>query len=471
MSKLQQSDLILAGRYVDGDLSAQEATATKSRIASDADFAAAVEQIRNQSSLLSELPKFQPADDLADRTLDASMDQVQAIMGAWPVEIENETTVAAKSTPAQSFDWKSTAALVASLASVIMLGVILSQGSQSNEPDVAMNEVSTPSVAKGADRDTDAMQKSFVASDQIGDMVAAEEQLPGLDEATESFADQTQSKALASRIQTPTEGALSGTPMKRARAPQQSKAQLLANNASSPVEQIWCVSQDRTASRNAVSDILQSNRIDVQREDQSNRTPLATDAVEAFYVAATPKQMKLAMSQISSNADIEMIQLPNGVNSPIADAIQKQFAQSEPVMSESIQSVDPALPANILPPATHALAQQLVSNALPRSMQPTGPVPEILKSGTPIDGLAQTDAADQAMQPDRAAAMQSAAPGGGGFSGPGVVEAEADIAPIQQRQTVSPSSQEVELDKYLDDSDQQLRQYLILVRNGEEEKK
>jgi len=86
MSNLPQSDLILAGRFVDGDLPAHEATQAEARIVKDATFAAAVEQIRNQSFLLGKLPKFKPSDDLADRTLQASLDQVKAIMGAWPIE-------------------------------------------------------------------------------------------------------------------------------------------------------------------------------------------------------------------------------------------------------------------------------------------------------------------------------------------------------------------------------------------------
>ena len=62
MSNLSQSDLILAGRFVDGDLPAHEAAQAKARVAKDASFAAAVEQIRDQSSLLERLPKFKPSD-------------------------------------------------------------------------------------------------------------------------------------------------------------------------------------------------------------------------------------------------------------------------------------------------------------------------------------------------------------------------------------------------------------------------
>ena len=47
MSNLSQSDLILAGRFVDGDLPAHDAAQAEARIAKDADFAAAVEQIRD----------------------------------------------------------------------------------------------------------------------------------------------------------------------------------------------------------------------------------------------------------------------------------------------------------------------------------------------------------------------------------------------------------------------------------------
>jgi Tfp pilus assembly protein PilN len=64
--------------------------------------------------------------------------------------------------------------------------------------------------------------------------------------------------------------------------------------------------------------------------------------------------------------------------------------------------------------------------------------------------------------------------GGAGMGG-ALAEADEEMADVvqaeSQRQTFAAPQQSAEFDKYLDDSDQQLRQYLILVRGGEAEKK
>jgi hypothetical protein len=157
------------------------------------------------------------------------------------------------------------------------------------------------------------------------------------------------------------------------------------------------------------------------------------------------------------------------------------------------QQIDPSLPERLQQPATNALAQQLVSNSLPRSMPssvPAGPAPPILKSGTPIEGLGggpgksgpgTTGVVDLAMSSrSKKAAVPSASPApneGGGFGGMGGSLAEADeemadtIQAESQQRTFAVPQQLAEFDKYLDDSDQQLRQYLILVRSGEAGKK
>ena len=504
MSNLQQSDLILAGRYVDGDLSAHEVAAAESRIATDADFAAAVEQIRQQSSLMKGLPKFKPTDDLADRTLQASMDQVKAFMGAWPVESSEEsvTSTPSKTQPSSDgVDWKSTAALVASLAGMFLIGTMIWQSWNGSESNIAMNEAPAPTVSAKAGPDVASKpssdQQSFDAAAQ--DVVGAEESVGSLAKQVSKDAEPFNegagpSQAIASRNRVPEISGFSGTPMKTP-APAADLAANVVNNKSAPVEQIWCVSQDRTAARNSVSKILQLNRIEVQLDPQKQAPPATPDAVEAFYVAATPGQMKLAMSQLSNNADIEMIQLPGGDNSPIADAIQQQFAQSGPAMvaKGDQQQIDPSLPERLQQPATNALAQQLVSNSLPRSMPssvPAGPAPPILKSGTPIEGLGggpgksgpgTTGVVDLAMSSrSKKAAVPSASPApneGGGFGGMGGSLAEADeemadtIQAESQQRTFAVPQQLAEFDKYLDDSDQQLRQYLILVRSGEAGKK
>ena len=494
MSNLQQSDLILAGRYVDGDLSAQEVAAAESRIASDRDFATAVEQIRKQSSLISGLPKFKPVDDLADRTLQASMDQVKAIMGAWPIEnAESELTPADTHSSSDSVDWKSTAALVASLAGVFLVGTMLWQSWNGSESNMAMSEAPAPTFSAKASpdlaskRSSDVADKDVLGPEKSGGALAKQESTVAapLNEEAEAAT----VGAIASRNRAPQVGAFSGTRMKKS-APAELAANAAINN-SAPVEQIWCVSQDRSASRNSVSAILQLNRIKVQLDQGKKALPATPDAVEAFYVAATPGQMKLAMSQLSNNADIEMIQLPSGANSPIADAIQQQFAQSGPAFAAKgdQQQVDPNLPERLQQPATNALAQQLVPNSLPRGISmsvPTGPVPPILKSGTPIEGLGKASVADLAMSSKSKAAAAALAPSpspsanksnGAGFGGMGgsLAEADEEIADMvqaePQQQSIAAPQQSAEFDKYLDASDQQLRQYLILVRGGGEARK
>ena len=464
MSNLSQSDLILAGRFVDGDLPAHEAAQAESRIAKDADFAAAVEQIRDQSSLLGRLPKFKASDDLADRTLQASMDQVKAIMGAWPIENDGDVSKSTINPEAsiKSFDWKSTAALIASLAGVFMIGTMLWQNSQPDS-DLAMSEIPAVASSKaGLDDDSDGdfmPEQSLSQSDAI-EMEASpipatgadEVQLPMITKGAPSFG-----KGV------PPEVAFSGTPMtSQSKTSQQaiSPNALALTNASSPVSQIWCVRQDSTASKNSVSDILKLNRIAVQREEQPPAKQ-PSDVVEAFYVAATPTQMNLAMSQISNNADIEMIEIPSGVNSPIADAINKEN-----------------MPPSFEP--TQALAQQLVSNSFPRNFSP-GPVPPILKSGE-IDDLDVPSGGMGGMSEGDLAAPAPAARSSSARSSAGSRQATqkrnlpagkamVDASPVQRQTARSalPDQQQAQLNQF-NDAPNQLKQYLILVRGGDERK-
>jgi len=476
MSNLPQSDLILAGRFVDGDLPADETAQVEVRISKDADFAAAVEQIRNQSSLLGRLPRFTPSDDLADRTLQASMDQVKAIMGAWPIEsAANEKTTLAPEAAEKPFDWKSTVALVASLAGVLMLGAMLWQNNFAGEENMAMNE--SPPMAVASVRSDETMSKKSSKAFEAADM---EEE--NLEQAVVAGGMQKRAKSVTKDDSTFSK-ALTGTPMKRTLAPQQTQnTELALTNASSQVAQVWFVNQDSTASRSAVFDILNSIEIAVQREQTPPKTQTA-DAYEAFHVAATPKQMKLAISQISNNADIEMIEIPSSADSPITDAIQQQFTQSYSVPNFSAN----ATPNENLPPKfqrSQAMGQQLFSNSLPRSVP--GPVPPILKSGSQIAGLDNvSDPANLALESN--AKMASPAPaanaGLGGMGGPGrnalvdksleadnvMAEATTNLQQRVQQKPMPPTSQIAELDKYLDDSEQ-LQQYLILVRGGEENK-
>ena len=493
MSNLPQSDWILAGRYVDGDLSTRESTEAESRIKSDAAFAAAVEEIRTQSSLISRLPRFEPSDDLADRTLQTSLDQVQAIMGAWPVESTTGLGNSSSSSADSSFDWKSAAAVVTALAGCLVIGAMLWQNN-TIPSDVARKATVAAAPVEISNKDV-----AVAARSKSGDLVAP--QGIGLAELESAEADtmggmQEGAMQRVAPIELP--GAFSGTPVQRSVAKQskpgdarsgdaKSSVGLAAVNASAPVNQIWYVSQDSNASKSAVCDVLMQNRIQVQREVRKQvQAPATAEAVEAFYVAATPKQMKLAMSQLSNNADIEMIQLP-GENSPIADAIEQQYAKSSPaaLVDEAEQA---NMPQQFPRPETQALAQQLYSNYVPRNISPPGPVPPILNSDSQIDGLTESDEAarfqskiasntNQAQKqsiPPKAAFGKGS--GGGGFGG---AIADADKAELNEKSdrgsqaaqiAINARTQLAELGKYLDESDGQLRQYLILVRGGEEKK-
>ena len=511
MSNLAKSDWILAERFVDGDLPAAEVAQVKSRISADAEFAAAVEETRQQSSLFSALPNFKASDDLRDRTVQASLDQVKAIMGAWPVENNAATTT--KPASVDRFDWKSTVALVASLAGVLVIGTMLWNGS-SDEPGVAMDkpESSQPFLKNSAVA-SETEQAFEVDETSIPQMPAANanEDISigkgGFDaksfNANQGFAAKKQTtkggpvpeatKAL------PEMGPMFGTPMKTRKSklppfvPQRKETAEFALNSSAPVEQIWYVSQDRTMSKDTVSEILNLNQIKVQREKPPKSAFSITEPVEAFYVAATPNQIMLAMSQISNNADIEMIQLPSATDSPIADVIANQFASSNSAFADKNSKEQQAnKPPRFEEPASQALAQQLFSNKLPRNFEPTDAVPKIvnvppiLNSDSPITGFEAKKDGELAVQSKSEAASNSIAadsdapksapnfdvePGGFGGGGSAGSMSRGKAAPNRARQSpqAAQQSQAKNAGQSPVDNGQQLRQYLILVRGGEGE--
>jgi len=496
MSNLAQSDWILAERFVDGDLPAAEAAQVESRIASDAEFAAAVEETRRQSSLFSALPNFKPPEDLRDRTLQGSLDQVKAIMGAWPMENSSGTVTPAR---AEKFDWKSTLALVASLAGVLVIGTMLWRGPVS-EPGVAMDDSAGPSFKSSASASKETHfepEESPPAAATMEPKFAAK--APSMPQSQSPFSkkyDDAEAPAVGAQAKKfvgkggpipehslPPIGPIIGTPMKKpskSRSLGQDRAAATALNLSAPVEQIWCVSQDRTVSKDTVSQILNLNRIKVQREKQPKSAYSITEPVEAFYVAATPKQIMLAMSQISNNADIEMIQLPNTSNSPIADVIANQFANSDVFADKNEQKKQADMPAQFKEPASQALAQQLYSNKLPRnfvpsdSIPPTLDFPPILNSNSQIAGLDNDvfeDGEEKLPAPveqaeseadSLAAAPNFDAKGGGGLRPRGAGE-ETVKEELQQRARLQTNR----ANQLPADDSQQLRQYLILVRGGD----
>lgn len=540
MSNLPQSDWILAGRFVDHDLSSAEAAQTESRIATDPQFAAAVEELRHQSNLFSDLPNFKPTDDLKERTVQASLDQVKAFMGAWPIEQRNELSgdsgsASASAAATNSFDWKSAAALVASLAGVLIIGTMLwPSHSTTHDANVAMESapveadavestVRHDEASKNDDADSTLLGHSKggpslkqKAVDQFADtkpgptpplskafpksanVPAVDRAIANEDIIRERAGPRTVNPRKMAKVrgnqQLPEMGPMFGTPMKKSKVLSPGQQELAANS-NAPIEQIWCVHQDRDVSREAVSQILNLNEIKVQREQPPSSVYANKEPVEAFYVAATQQQMMLAMSQISNNADVEMIQLPSSINSPIADAIAQQFAGAGAGVGDGIATAEAApqeqavVPPRFREPESQALAQQLFANSIPRNFVPSGPVPPILNSSDlsnldlndldfksesdaePMSdrmskpgGRADIDIANQspsekslALEADEEPALGAAAEGLAGGA----------AAQQAQRQSQSVAN---ELKKLEEDAGNQLRQYLILVRGGEEEK-
>ena len=530
MSNLPQSDWILAGRFVDGDLSSAETAQAESRIANDVQFAAAVDEIRQQSNLFSQLPTFKPAEDLQERTLQGSLDQVRAIMGVWPPEESNPIATTVSKASSDSFDWKSAAALVASLAGVVLIGSMLWPGSlPTGDSNVAMettapavNEKHDASKFKSAESEDDAaidLDDSSLDKDDFADSLPPSvfhSKPGGADFDSKAAKKEIAKKDLQMRsakggglmpqtdpaIEDAQFGPFSGTPMKaNVAATPAEKGRELAFNTSAPVDQIWCVNQDRNISRETVSQILGLNEIKVQREKPPSSVYANAEPVEAFYVAATRQQMMLAMSQISNNADIEMIQLPNSVNSPIADAIAQQFAGSNlpdapnAAAEESQQEKAPRFRKK----ESQALAQQLFTNSIPRNFVPLGPAPPILNPDSLVldddneavlgvaNSLAKQPSADLAAQSrkltnrsksfemeeryfeaDESPSLQNdaaqAAPA------PERERIQSRAGPIQQQQRAQlQNAGEGQGEQEKTETEEPLHQYLILVRGGEED--
>ena len=531
MSNLPQSDWILAGRFVDGDLSSAETAQAESRIANDVQFAAAVDEIRQQSNLFSQLPTFKPAEDLQERTLQGSLDQVRAIMGVWPPEESNPTATTVSKTSSDSFDWKSAAALVASLAGVVLIGSMLWPRSlPTGDSNVAMettapadNKKHDASKFKGAESDDDgedddaaiALDDPSLGKDEFADSLPPSvfPSKPG----SYGFDSKSAKKEIAKKdlqmrsakggglmpqtdpaIEDAEFGPFSGTPMKAnfAATPAE-KGPELAFNTSAPVDQIWCVNQDRNISRETVSQILGLNEIKVQREKPPSSVYTNAEPVEAFYVAATRQQMMLAMSQISNNADIEMIQLPNSVNSPIADAIAQQFTGSNlpdapnAAAEESQQDKAPRFRKK----ESQALAQQLFTNSIPRNFVPLGPAPPILNPDSLVldddneadlgvaNSLAKQPSADFAGQTrklanraksfemedfeaDESPSLQNDA----AQAAPERERIQSRAGPVQQQQRAqAQTAGEGQSESEETETEEPLHQYLILVRGGEED--
>lgn len=481
MSNLQQSDLILAGRYVDGDLPAQEVAAVESRIGSDSEFSAVVDRIRHQSTALNLLPQFKPSDDLADRTLQASMDQVRAIMGAWPIEDADSKPIPKSELPLNNSDWKSTIALIASLAGVVMLGMILWQnnnGSDSGNSGTAMQqpfktdsglddrefESASPKGKESVDP-----AKENLADMQAKSVNAPTAQKPDLPESENrrQVADRSQAGSNRKGSGGGNSGAgIMGTPAKLT-----TPNVAVFNNQPANVAQIWCVNPDQSVPKNAVCEILQSNKIDVRLEEKNQ---LTSNAFDAYYVAATPSQMKQVLTEISNEANIEMFPLPQRPDSLIADAIQQQFQQSRGSTEEQIasqQPLDANVPEKLVLPTSNALAQQLKPNWVPKAQPPLDPPPivqseslnENLEIVTPTVAMKRLKVAGTPGKGNTVPSQTIAPPATNSIAQQAFPAPQGSVA----KSTAIPESHGT-IDKLLDDSNQTLQQYLILVHADEQ---
>lgn len=495
MNKPTQSDSILAASYVDGELSPSEVTAVEERIRSDAQFAEIVSLLREQSDAFKVLPRFEPAADLADRTLQASVDQVQAIIGHWPVDETQPANEVAAVTTSSSGNWKSIAALAMSLAGLLALTMTLwpdSLGQPAGDGVVASKDADSPD---GSSMDQVAQQAPSMAMKKSAAGVDAEHDdqkaMPfgkgapaGLGQLAMDDDDTNLPKSDASAdahfksevdMSDGVEGAIaqraipkvqqfSGTPAVAAAKPQQ--------NLLPAVEQIWMVNPDITAE--AIGKTLASNEIAIAGTSSASGAGMGGpggqfakqaiapgNSVDAFYIAATPGQMKKALVELSGSADIALFQVPGApAGGQIADAIEKQF-KKETADASAVQQQ--SLPERIEPPPYGALAQQLVARNLPRSF-PAMPVPPILSPEQDAEIARSMKAAPAARS--KVPAPQDSASG----SGPGVAaradesESAIDLAKSQSASGKPPVSH---FDQYFDVADEQLRTYLILVRQTE----
>ena len=566
MSELSQSDLILAGGYIDGELSDEQCAVVESRLKTDAEFSKAVVELQRQSSILKRLPKFRPSEELADQTLQASIDQVQAIMGKWPFESSsnedgkvllehsadgdsadgdsaNWTSANRDSVNGDSFNWRSFAALAATLAGVLFLGAMLwpkqdlgTNVAMSPETEVGRNDDGIIAAAPAADlamRDSGTVKTDVRSADEgLAEEGLSEEGLVMKGKSPPSMKGGVSESDVASKLP-PMRSGFSGTRMRVGKPQDASPGSAVA------VDQVWFVNQPgATPDVAAINKVLASNSIafkpaadsvgsgfgvggGLQASSATNDSQDSSSDVEAFYVAATPGQMKLALTQLSNNADISMFEVPqNGLQ--IADAAERQFQKSMPLAAaESVkQQAMPEPDSNVQlesmpnriesPGTTNALAQQLVNRSLPRNSMPSGPVPPILESGmefadgAEMDGSTD-DAADSASEvagldkskkPDfarpspekskpaitskRANAMaQADTPSQDPTVPANAVPANAAVPSASSAQmgmgmgvggnnqqgtgVVDPNSTAY-FDRHLDDSDKQLRQYLILIR-------
>lgn len=558
-NKISQSDHILAASFVDGELSPAEVSRVESRINSDQEFASVVADLRQQSAAFKSLPIYQPASDLADRTLQASVDQVQAIMGHWPgTDEEADSDRDLVPARASQSNWKSVAALIVSLAGLALLALTYWPQAFEKSPSfagVASHDAVSEPKAESMPAELDGVARKDAADEielseteeSAAQVVEADMEGMQLESAPTMEGKSTGLPAIAS---------FSGTPA----TPNRSKEVTVANKN---VAQIWWVHTDESSDE--IGNVLASNRIQVNsfksadtamkksassrsasgKSDLANKfgfgapadkansvegsLPDTPDGVEAYYIAATPVQMKRALVELSGRADIALFEVPkSNSENPFADEIEKQFQKkgqnqgtsfgtsadlavddsngvemADPFESESDQ-FNSDLPSAIEAPQSRALAQKLVARSLPRSApsaprlsfdsaQSAGssskPAPRFNQQLPPLpssdmdEEIAEAIAKSKAIEKSKLIPPQdSAVAGGGGGFGGGIPGGQKNRKSPQRQAKKSDQQQSVQsaqlgqqeatiktaetgFDQYFDDSDSMLRPYLILVRS------
>ena len=549
MSNQPHSNEQLASLLIDGRLTGADLASANERLASDTEFADEVAALRAQRELFATLPKFRTPADFSDRALEASVDQVRAIVGelnfyqSQSVESAYAGSVTPGSTERSSaYTWRTAIMAVASLAGMILLtlfvfpqafnvpGTVASlkkSNDDSNNGSVKMDGVpdapaATESVDDVIQDDEESIDSSFEdmvsrgkggggrggfggrgggggfggGGDALVDSQLKKQIAEGgvrarsgdFNENEVIVKEEADRNQLATNQAHTLPGAFSGTPMKLPSPTINSKTQAPS------VEQIWYVDMNNfDQPLESVGKVLLTNDIQVQLDNQmknagqSFQVKKLDQPFEALYVNATQSQMKQALISLSGQAEISSMPLalnaPNAATSVDIVGVQRADANVEaPIVQQQGSSVPESIKFN---DRNKSLAQQLVRTPLNRSQ--SWVVPPIPSSDDPAlealekaeKGLIEkrvADAGEMGLTPpstisqnvpvqgsvapavQSARARQSVAlPTSKGDRGAAVVQSQS----FGSSSTVS---DEQIAPWFGNDDDQQLRQYLLLVR-------
>lgn len=513
MSNQPHSNEQLASLLIDGRLTGADLASANQRLASDPQFAEEVNALRAQRELFALLPNFKTPDDFSDRALESSIDQVRAIVGELHFH-KSDSSDSELPTPASlerknSYTWRTAVAAVASLAGMILLTLFVFPQAFEPPHDVAvragateseMDSISDSPMKSDLNKSSELKKGMVLESDNMLDDDQAQfagkggggfgggaqqvfQQVPPGSRArnqnsnvqsTQTIIDEVNNKQLASNAAnglTAMPGGFSGTPMS---LPSRKKD----TTKPAAVEQIWYVDMDDPKEAlTSVGEVLLTNEIDVQfesRQSVQSKANLVNDKdFEAVFVNTTPSQMKQALIALSNSGEISSY--PIGVSG--ADAAT-QVANNESPSKAQAQIAAPqqqALPESIkFNDQKRSLAQQLVLQPLNRGSR-THSIPPIPSSNDPaLNPLEEIEMAEKKLAanetlPEKGMSRPKTMGGGGGRGGAGGGGME-----MQTQKVAAPpisKEQEKSFDPWFKDADtdQELRQYLILVRTPKTE--